>query len=38
MVASNRNYKLKQLQILTEFTFIGLTNLKFGECKKKSLI
>lgn len=38
MAAPNRHYELKKLQLFIKFTFIGHTNLKFGECKKKRLI
>jgi len=33
--APNRHYELKKLQLFIEFIFIGHTNLKFGERKKK---
>jgi len=36
MAAPNRHYELKKLQLFIKFTFIGHTNLKFGEHKKKA--
>jgi hypothetical protein len=35
VAASNRHYELKKLLLFIEFTFIGHTNLKFGERKKQ---